>query len=298
MQREERTTDWLLERLVHIVSAHQDQQDSLSIELATWGGQLVTLYLEDASDACLEATIKKIGDLQKILVNPMDLAPLKHPVLVEGRLWEQWMFTLYRSRSDLCPFFRGRLSREQTDHQFAREMIEWLEEVKVFCRAQNIEASFTEEDPSQFLQEDDLRNLNTVSLVQGFQNLATITRRRMQSAQFEEKFTEIASSFRHQQDTLLQEIEKAKEDLKKVIGERDAERDAACEARIAELNKQLIEQKEQLDSLEKRVQQTELEAQQHRNSIANLQDSLARAQRNINALQNQPQKKERGCLIM
>ena len=53
-----------------------------------------------------------------------------------------------------------------------------------------------------------------------------------------------------------------------------------------------------MTALEKRVQQSEMEARERKEAIAELQRNLQAARNSVQALQNQPKKKGRSCIVM
>jgi len=130
--RVSRTIQTHLGRFVEILDQHQSLTDALSLGISRWGSQVSSLILDRGSlseEDFIQAIADKVEELRKrILINPLDRAPLQEPLLVNDEVWEGWMLRHYRALSRYSPYDR-RVLGAASPHIFAKEMIAWLEEV-------------------------------------------------------------------------------------------------------------------------------------------------------------------------
>ncbi len=89
----ERGISDFLDRLVDILGRHRGWNDSLSLKVSRFGGEVCQLALTGSidSEAFCESLALKVRELRTVAVNTIDRAPLVHPVMANGRIWESWM---------------------------------------------------------------------------------------------------------------------------------------------------------------------------------------------------------------
>ncbi len=124
---------WLYDRLEIIRQKHLGDRDPLSICLRTWIKD-TQKFLKNAQMITHEQVAQLGQRLQtlfdRILVNPIDEAPLQTPRLVNGMPWEDWMLhTLLPGDPD--PLNEDLFLNAGVPHLFAREVLHLFRFIEV-----------------------------------------------------------------------------------------------------------------------------------------------------------------------
>jgi len=123
----------MVEEFCDIFSRHVDCVDELSNKLFAWQESLAPLLPEIKKDRV--ALQMHLNCLRDLLLNPLDLSPLKEPVLASGRVWEKWMLQDYTvaflecfgdPNVELLSPYDGAPLIPQGEHHFAQELYQWL----------------------------------------------------------------------------------------------------------------------------------------------------------------------------
>ncbi len=119
----------LREKMKDILQKFSTESDTLSNELTSLGKEIVKIVLplkiEDVQGIKdnLKANINKLA---AILVNPLDRAQLKLPILAsDDQVWEEWVLKDFQRLSKLSPFDGKELSATKV-HEFAIAILAWL----------------------------------------------------------------------------------------------------------------------------------------------------------------------------
>jgi len=113
------------------MEAHRMARDGLSRRLWTWGAEVLQLLSDEPPNMQI-LLARKINELQrKILINPIDRAPLKDVILQRGRIWEEWMLRLYQQLDEegYSPFDGQYIETDHQVHSFGNHMVAWLGDV-------------------------------------------------------------------------------------------------------------------------------------------------------------------------
>ena len=154
-----------INQLAVIFSDHLRENDHLSRRLLLWSSQVITAFSE--SELVNEEEVaKQIHQLaREILISPIDQAPFSEPVLVNGAVWERRMWEDYQRVFNLPP-------QEIRVHEFALDMIAWLESLPVKIEVLKGRVSFDYSEPVEnkvLLYEVLLQNAEMIQSLQGLQ---------------------------------------------------------------------------------------------------------------------------------
>lgn len=126
----------VLDELTAILVDYESWDDPLSKRIFKWGAEVLQFDLTDKrefTEVFRSNVEKRINHLvREILVNPLDKAPLKKPLLVDAEwVWEEWMYKDYVQFSAISPF-NGNPMKDVVSHVFAEKMIQWAEAINLF----------------------------------------------------------------------------------------------------------------------------------------------------------------------
>lgn len=113
--------DSALDRLGVIADFFRDWNDDLSKKLYEWAIEVIHYdgFSEMIDEEFVSVLQEKIKDLaENLLINSIDRAPLKNPLLVDNSVWENWMWNDFSSLVQ-------QPVRVVKIHSFALQIIEW-----------------------------------------------------------------------------------------------------------------------------------------------------------------------------
>jgi hypothetical protein len=125
-----------LDDLTEILLDHESWNDPLSKRMFKWGAKVLQFDLTKDLELSkvFQSNVKKQIDrlATKILVNHLDKAPLKNPLLVNNEfVWEEWMLNDYLDLPKTSSFDQEQF-KNVVPHAFAQEMLEWMETINSF----------------------------------------------------------------------------------------------------------------------------------------------------------------------
>lgn len=121
-----KTAEDVAQELIDISTRFESWNDPLSNQLHLFVGttlQKARSYSRTGADL-YPIVQERIAKLRSILVGA-DKAPLRDPILVQGRTWERWVYDEYSNRCSVMP-------EESKPHTYAIEINAWIERTMRF----------------------------------------------------------------------------------------------------------------------------------------------------------------------
>ncbi len=310
--------DWhaAFDRLAEISINFEELNDETSVKLFAWTAKILKVDLPQEAEmeefkAWTESGREAINELAlDILINPLDRAPLKEPMLgSDGWVWEKWILDDYQTFSKTSPFDGKALSAKV--HQFAQEMLAWMESVKSLigdtastsCISADVASSTT---APRYLDRAILGNNTANNPLKFFnyynraQNAILLKKIKHQAEIIKQAAVDTALFKEEIRKASKKDIEAASLKLKEQeqkIGERIESMAENNKKTTDSLHAQIQGVKQLCDESEQKRAEVEKTCASQSAQIQAIRAAYARQAQEVAALHQQANKKRRGCTI-
>jgi hypothetical protein len=135
------------DHLLDIFEKFEEQTDPLSINIRHWGANLFETAANTAnSEKIMQIVQECLGILvYEILVDPINQAPLKDPILERSWVWERQMHSEYRKHFSVSPLDEIAMLENPPPHFFAKEMLAWVKGIESIVPQRQTSATISQE---------------------------------------------------------------------------------------------------------------------------------------------------------